>query len=142
MSDCVKKIEDLCTRYRKLEGPLLPILHALQAEFGYIDAEAEGVVANALNLSRAEVHGVVSFYHDFLPAPDVRPVIEICRAEACKARGIDAMVSDVETLAAERVRLKFVYCLGLCSIGPAARNGDDLHARLDKDSLLNLVEQA
>lgn len=124
------------------EGPLLPILHDVQAAFGCVDAAAEATIAAALNLSRAEVHGVVSFYHDFSAKADPRPEVQICRAEACQARGVDAIAPAVEAAAGSRVRLKAVYCLGLCSVGPAARVGDTLHARLDEAALVALVEGA
>jgi formate dehydrogenase subunit gamma len=135
-------VADICAEYAGLEGPLLPILHAVQAEFGCVDAEAERAIAKVLNLSRAEVHGVVSFYHDFRPEPDPRPVVQLCRAEACQARGIEALVEAAEAAAGERVRLAKVYCLGLCSVGPAARVGDALHARLDEAALVALVRSA
>lgn len=124
------------------EGALLPILHDVQHAFGCVDGDAEVAIAKALNLSRAEVHGVVSFYHDFTPAADPRPHIELCRAEACKARGVEALVDAAQAAAGERVKLKTVYCLGLCSVGPAARMGDALYARLDEAALVDLVEQA
>ena len=132
--------------HKDREGPLLPIMHDVQAEFGCIDAGAEAVIAHALNLSRAEVHGVVSFYHDFRSQADPRPEVQICRAEACQSRGVEAMIEAAEAAAfangVERVRLKAVYCLGLCSVGPAARVGDMLHARLNVAALVKLVEQA
>src|SRR5215813_11575518 len=78
------------------EGPLLPILHALQEEFGYIDEAAEPLIADALNITRAEVHGVVTFYHDFRRAPAGRHVLKLCRAEACQAAGGDALAARVE----------------------------------------------
>ena len=124
------------------EGPLLPILHDTQAAFGCIDREAEAQIADALNLSRAEVHGVVSFYHDFRAEPDPRPEVQLCRAEACQARGVEAMAAAGEKAAGERVRLKTVYCLGLCSVGPAARVGDCVFARLDEAGLVKLIENA
>jgi formate dehydrogenase subunit gamma len=124
------------------ERPLLPILHDVQAAFGWISPEAEAAIAQALNLSRAEVHGVVSFYHDFTEQADPRPCVQICRAEACQARGVEALVSAAEQAAGDRVRLATVYCLGLCSVGPAARSGDQLYARLDKATLVRLVESA
>ncbi len=139
MTDREQRIAQICAGQAGLEGPLLPILHAVQAEFGCIDAGAERVIADALNLSRAEVHGVVSFYHDFTSSPDPRPHVEICRAEACQARGIEAMMPAVEAAAGDRVRLAAVHCLGLCSAGPSARVGDALHARLDEASLVALV---
>lgn len=137
-----QRIAEICAAHAALEGPLLPILHDVQAEFGCVDAEAERVVAHQLNLSRAEVHGVVSFYHDLTAEADPRPCIELCRAEACQARGVEAIVASAEAAAGDRVRLKTVYCLGLCSVGPAARMGDALHARLDQAALLKLVQSA
>ncbi len=137
-----ERLVEICADQAALEGPLLPILHAVQAEFGCVDAEAERAIAKALNLSRAEVHGVVSFYHDFAAEPDPRPVVQLCRAEACQARGVESMVAAAEAAAGERVKLGTVYCLGLCSIGPNARVGDTLHARLDEAALVALVRSA
>ena len=127
-----------------LQGATLPILHALQEEFGYVDQRAVPLIAEALNLSRAEIHGCVSFYHDFRAAPAGRHVLKICRAEACQARGVEALMAAADSAAGKRVRLASVYCLGLCSAGPAAkvsngRNGDTLHARLDEAALVALV---
>lgn len=136
------RIEKIVARHRAREGPLLPILHDVQAEFGCIDAEAETAIAYALNLSRAEVHGVASFYHDFADTADRRPQVHLCRAEACQARGVEAIAGAAQAAAGDRVRLKTVYCLGLCSAGPAARIGDKLHARLDQESLVRLIEIA
>lgn len=124
------------------KGALLPILHDIQKACGYIDGAAEKAVALALNLSRAEVHGVVSFYHDFHEAPDPRPVVELCRAEACKARGVEQLVPAAEAAAGERVNLKEVYCLGLCSMGPSARIGGHVYAGLDEAELVRLVQTA
>ena len=136
------RLSDIIAAHQGRKGPLLPILHDIQRAFGCIDAKAEAEVAKALNLSRAEVHGVVSFYHDFTPAHDPRPVVELCRAEACKARGVEALVDAAEAAAGERVNLKTVYCLGLCSSGPNARTGDSLHSRLDAAALVKLVPAA
>lgn len=133
-------LNDIIARHRGRKGALLPMLRDIQHAFGCIDAKAEAEVAKALNLSRAEVHGVVSFYHDFTPAPDPRPVIELCRAEACKARGVEALVPAARAAAGERVNLKTVFCLGLCATGPNARTGDRLHSRLDEATLLSLVQ--
>ena len=128
--------------HRGREGALLPILHDVQHAFGCVDAEVERAIAHDLNLSRAEVHGVVSFYHDFTPAPDPRPCVQLCRAEACQANGVEALVAAAEAAAGTRVHLKTVYCLGLCSAGPAARVGDRVHARLDEAALIKLVQGA
>ena len=134
------RIDEIVAAHAHREGPLLPVLHQVQAEFGCVDHEAEAAIARALNLSRAEVHGVVSFYHDFSARSDQRPCVELCRAEACQARGVEAMVAAAEVAAGDRVRLKTVYCLGLCSVGPAVRLGDKLHVRLDEAGLVSLIE--
>ncbi len=135
-----QRLAEICAAHAGREGPLLPILHDVQHAFGCVDAEAEAQIAGALNLSRAEVHGVVSFYPDFTPEADPRPVVQLCRAEACKARGVEALVDAGDAAAGERVRISAVYCLGLCSAGPAARIGDTLHARLDEAALVALVK--
>lgn len=142
MSTKEQRIGEILAEHEGREGPLLPILHDVQAEFGCVDAESEKLIAQGLNLSRADVHGVVSFYHDFHARRDPRPEVQICRAEACKARGVEALIGHAEKAAGERVKLTTVYCLGLCSAGPSARVGDRLHARLDAKSLANVIENA
>lgn len=137
-----ERLAEIVAAHAHREGPLLPILHDVQVAFGCIDREAEAAIALALNLSRAEVHGVVSFYHDFRAEADPRPEVQLCRAEACQARGVEALVPAAEAAAGDRVRLKTVYCLGLCSVGPNARVGDDLFARLDEVALIKLIEAA
>ena len=134
------ELEAIIAAHAGRKGALLPMLHAIQKAYGCIDATAEKAVAQALNLSRAEVHGVVSFYHDFTEAHDPRPVVELCRAEACKARGVEALVPAAEEAAGERVNLKEVYCLGLCSMGPNARIGGNIYAGLDEAELVRLVK--
>ena len=122
------------------EGARLPILHALQAAFGYIHAEAVPMIADALNLTRAEVHGVVSFYHDFRRTPPGRHVLRLCRAEACQSLGADALAGHVrerlgvdwhDTTADGAVTLLPVFCLGLCAIGPSAMLDGAPLGRLD-----------
>ena len=142
MSTKEQKIGEIVAEHHRREGPLLPILHAVQAEFGCVDAESEALVAKGLNLSRADVHGVVSFYHDFHDHPEQRPVVQVCRAEACKARGVEQIIDQATAAAGERVKVETVYCLGLCSSGPAARVGDRLHARLDGPKLSAIIENA
>ena len=142
MSTKEHKIGEIVAEHHRREGALLPILHAVQAEFGCVDAESEALVAKGLNLSRADVHGVVSFYHDFHDEPDLRPVVQVCRAEACKARGVEAIIDQATAAAGDRVKVQTVYCLGLCSSGPGARVGDRLHARLDGPALAQIVENA
>lgn len=135
-------LADIIARHVSRDGPLLPILHDVQAEFGCVDAGAEAAIAKALNLSRAEVHGVTGFYHDFHADPDPRPEVQLCRAEACQARGVEAMVPAATAAAGQRVRLTTTYCLGLCSVGPNVRIGDALFSRLDEAGLVGLIEHA
>ncbi|MEN7538264.1 NAD(P)H-dependent oxidoreductase subunit E [Aurantiacibacter flavus] len=142
MSDKSDVLGAIIARQHHREGPLLPILNDVQAELGCIDAESEALIAKGLNISRADVHGVVSFYHDYKPKADARPVLQICRAEACKARGVEQLIKAASNAAGERVKIETVYCLGLCSGGPAARTGDDLHIRLDEQAIIKLVENA
>ena len=142
MSEKEQRIGEIVAEHHRREGPLLPILHEVQAEFGCVDAESEALVAKGLNLSRADVHGVVSFYHDFIHHPEERPVVQVCRAEACKARGVEGLIEQATAAAGERVKVQTVYCLGLCSSGPAARVGDRLHARLDGPKLAQIIENA
>ncbi|WP_296677762.1 NAD(P)H-dependent oxidoreductase subunit E [Novosphingobium sp.] len=141
MSD-TGRLDDIIAAHAGRDGPLLPILIDVQHAFGCVDAGSEARIAHALNLSRAEVHGVVSFYHDFTAQSDPRPVVELCRAEACQSRGVEALVEAAEAAAGSRVKIKTVYCLGLCSAGPAARVGDNVHARLDQAALVDLVQSA
>jgi formate dehydrogenase subunit gamma len=145
-----EKTAQIIAEHKDLEGPLLPILHALQAAFGYIDRAAEPIVAEALNISRAEVHGVVTFYHDFREQPAGRHVLKLCRAEACQAAGGDALASHAEarlgvafgrTTADGRVTLEPVYCLGLCSVSPSAMLDGRVIARLDANKLDALVAE-
>lgn len=140
--DRTRRLAELLAEHDGRAGALLPNLHAVQAEFGCVDAASEAAIAKALNLSRAEMHGVVSFYHDFRSEPDPRPEVQLCRAEACQARGVEAMIPAAQAAAGDRVRLTQVYCLGLCSVGPNARVGDTLHARLDEAALVQLVRSA
>ena len=138
----VSQLDVIIAEHVGRKGALLPLLRAVQEVFGCIDPAAEAAIAKALNLSRAEVHGVMSFYHDFTPAHDPRPQVELCRAEACKARGVEALVPAAEAAAGERVNLKDVFCLGLCSVGPNAKVGTNLYSRLDEAALVTLVKTA
>jgi formate dehydrogenase subunit gamma len=142
VSTTEEKVAAIVAEHAGREGPLLPILHDVQHALGCVDAASEAQIAQALNLSRADVHGVVSFYHDFHATPDPRPEVQICRAEACKARGVEALIPAAEKAAGERVKLSTVYCLGLCSAGPSARVGDRLHARLDAEKLAEVIGNA
>ncbi len=133
------------------EGPLLPILHAVQGEFGHIPEAALPAIASALNLSRAEVHGVVSFYHDFRDVPAGEKVLKICRAEACQAMGGEALSAALlQALGVEwhgttqdgSVTVEPVYCLGLCSCAPAVMLNDELIGRATPDGVLSAIGEA
>lgn len=130
-------LADILAHHKGREGALLPILHDVQAEFGHVSEDHIRAIAHDLNLTRAEVHGVVSFYHDYRSTPEPRPVIKLCRAEACQARGVDALLDAMTPN--PTVKIETVYCLGLCSVGPAAMVGTDVHARLDAAKLDALV---
>lgn len=138
MSDPVR-LAEIIAAHQGREGPLLPILHDVQAAFGHVGVDAVRAIAQGLNLTRAEVHGVVSFYHDFRTAPQSLPVLKLCRAEACQARGGEALAARAEVMAAGKLAIEPVYCLGLCSSGPAALVGDRPHARLDEARLADLI---
>ena len=139
-ADLSDRIDEILEAHRGLEGPLLPILHAVQAAFGHVPQSALPQIAKALNLSKAEVHGVVSFYHDFREAPAGRHVLKLCRAEACQAMGADSVAGAIkealgidwhETTPDGRVTLEPVFCLGLCACGPAAMLDGRLVGRCD-----------
>ena len=140
----------IIAEHRALEGPLLPILHAVQEAFGYVPQGAVPVIARELNLSRAEVHGVVTFYHDYRDKPAGRHVVKICRAEACQAMGCEALVKRAEsrlgvscgeTTANEQVTFEAVYCLGLCATSPSAMIDGEPVARLDAAKLDALLAE-
>ncbi len=133
-----ERMDAILTAHQGLEGPLLPILHAVQAEFGLIPAAAVAPIAKALALTGAEVEGVISFYHDFRRTPAGRHTIKLCRAEACQAMGGDQALARIEAalglkLGESRadVTLEAVYCLGLCACGPAAQVDGQPIGRLD-----------
>lgn len=134
--------------FKQLEGPLLPILHGVQDEFGHVPPEVLPVIADALNLSRAEVHGVVTFYHDYRREPAGRHVVKLCRAEACQAMGGDALAARLkqllgigfhETSPDGAVTLEPVYCLGLCACAPAAMIDGDVIGRLDAEAIEDIA---
>lgn len=124
-----ERIREIIADHLGLEGPLLPIFHALQDAFGHVPQSAIPLIGEALNLGKAEVHGVMSFYHDFREEPAGRHVVKLCRAEACQAAGADRVADHAraklgvdwhETTKNGGVTLEPVFCLGLCACGPAA----------------------
>lgn len=142
------KARAIIEEFKNLEGPLLPILHALNERFGYVSEPAVKLVADILNLTRAEVHGVVSFYHDFRRDPAGRHVIKVCRAEACQSMGCEDLVARLEralgihisdTTHDRRITLEEVYCLGNCALSPAVMIDGELHGRATEEKVLALV---
>jgi formate dehydrogenase subunit gamma len=131
-------IADILAEHKDREGPLLPILHDVQKAFGHVSEDAMREIASALNLTRAEVYGVVSFYHDFRKEAEARPVLKLCRAEACKARGVEALVPIADNQS--RIKVETIYCLGLCAVGPSAMVGEKVYARLDGAKFKTLLE--
>jgi formate dehydrogenase subunit gamma len=136
---------------RHREGPLLPILHGFMEAFGYVPEPAVPLVAEALNLSRAEVHGVVTFYHDFRREPAGRHVVKLCRAESCQAMGCERLAGHLEdklgipfgeTTRDGAVTLEAVYCLGLCAQSPAAMVDGRVVAWLDEAKLDRVLAEA
>jgi formate dehydrogenase subunit gamma len=146
-----QRAAEIIAEHSSVEGPTLVILHALQHTFGYVPEPAVPMIASALNLSRAEVHGVFTFYHDFRKEPAGRHVLKLCRAEACQSAGGDALAARAEaklgvsignTTADERVTLEPVYCLGLCATAPSAMLDGRVVGRLDEARLDALVAEA
>jgi formate dehydrogenase subunit gamma len=144
------RTDEIVTGLSGLEGPLLPILHAVQAEYGFVPAAALPRIADRLNISKAEVHGVMSFYHDFRSHPAGAHVVKICRAEACQAAGADRLVdaararlgTDMHGTSADgKVTLEPVYCLGLCACGPAALVDGKVVGRLDDARLDQILKE-
>jgi len=134
-----------------LDGPLLPILHGIQDEFGYVPTETLPVIAEALNLSRAEVHGVVTFYHDYRSHPAGRHVLKVCQAEACQSMGSDALAQRFKDLLGidfhqttpdGAVTLEPVYCLGLCACAPAVLFDGQPVGRVDAETAGEIVAEA
>ncbi|TBY78252.1 formate dehydrogenase subunit gamma [Rhizobium leguminosarum bv. viciae] len=149
--DIAARTRAIVADLRFLEGPLLPILHGVQQEFGYVPQEAMPVIAEELNLSRAEVHGVVTFYHDYRDHPAGRHVLKLCRAEACQSMGGDALAERVKALLGidfhqttldGGVTLEPVYCLGLCACAPAAMLDGEVYGRVDDQTVVELVAEA
>ena len=134
--------------HRGDRGALLPILHGLQAEFGYISQDMVPIVARELNISRADVHGVISFYADFRGEPAGRTVVKLCRAEACQSVGAERLVAHAQQVFGVKlgqttqdgsITLEQVFCLGNCALGPAAQINGKLHGRLDESRLDALI---
>jgi formate dehydrogenase subunit gamma len=146
--EITSRVEEILNNHKGMEGAMLPILHAIQAEFGYVPQDALPLIAQELALSKAEVHGVMSFYHDFRENPAGKHVLKLCRAESCKSVGADRVAAHAqkamgiewhETTADGRITLEPVFCLGLCACGPAAIIDGKLVGRVDEAKIDALI---
>jgi len=145
----VEAVEHVLAEHRLRPGALLPILHAIQDRLGFIPPTTLPRIADAVNLSRAEVHGVITFYHDFRTAPPGRHLLQLCRAESCQAMGCDRLEASVkarlnidfyETTADGAVTLEPVYCLGNCALSPAIMIDGELHGRVSAEKFEQLLQ--
>jgi formate dehydrogenase subunit gamma len=150
LDNLADRVSGIVADHQHLEGPLLPILHAVQDAYGFVPRDALPVIAEGLNLSRAEVHGVMSFYHDYRTEKAGRHVVKLCRAEACQAMGGDALADAAKarlgvdwhgTTVNGAVTLEPVFCLGLCACGPAALVDGEVVGRIDAASLDTILTE-
>jgi formate dehydrogenase subunit gamma len=144
-------VREIAADHRAHRGALLPILHAVQEALGCVPADAIPVLADELNLSRADVHGVVTFYHDFRSEPAGRTTVRVCRAEACQSVGAARLVDHLqerygaslgETTPDGSLTAEQVFCLGNCALGPAAQVNGRLYGRLDEARLSSIIDAA
>lgn len=147
-TNTLDRVIEIAIAHRNRPGALLPLLHDVQDALGYVPNDAVPLIAQELNLSRAEVHGVLTYYHHFRTAPPGRTVVQVCQAEACKACGADALMAHVQsalgcashgTTADGAYSLEPVYCLGLCASSPAVVMGERLHARMTPEKFDRLI---
>jgi formate dehydrogenase subunit gamma len=145
-----KKVQEVIASLKNKPGALLPILHGIQDELGYVPAETVPTIADALNISRAEVHGCISFYHYFRDTPPGKTTIHLCRAESCQAMGAKSLEDHVksrlgidyhETTTDGAFSLEPVYCLGLCACSPSMQIGKEVHGRVSAESFDNTIQQ-
>ncbi len=146
----IDTVRDLAREFRALPGALLPLLHAIQDALGYVPEPTVPVIAQELNLSRAEVHGVISFYHHFRRELPGRHIVQVCRAESCQAVGARTLEAEAkallgidfhQTTADCCITLEPVYCLGNCACSPAIRIDDEVHGRVDSRKLAVLLDE-
>jgi formate dehydrogenase subunit gamma len=149
MDSNAKIIDEAIAGNRALPGALLPVLHAIQDALGFVPPDAVPRIARALNLSQAEVHGVITFYHDFRSSPPGRHVLKLCRAEACQAMGSEALEAHLkrrlgvdwkETSADGALTIEPVYCLGNCALSPAIMIDGKLRGRITSDALDRVID--
>lgn len=146
----LEKIDSHIIAHQKVPGGLLPLLHAIQDDIGYVPEDAYPQISHALALSVAEVHGFVTFYHYFRTHPVGKHVLQICRAESCQAMGSEKLEADVkaklgvdyhETTADGEVTLLPVYCLGNCACSPAVMMDEEVYGRMDAQQVAELVSE-
>ena len=151
MQDLLIKIDALIAKHQQIPGALLPLLHAIQDEVGYVPESSYKPIAKALNLSVAEVHGVVTFYHHFRTHKPGRHTLQICRAESCQAMGSVALEAHAkqclnidyhQTTKDDAISLEPVYCLGNCALSPAVMMDDEIYGRVSAADLDALVAEA
>jgi formate dehydrogenase subunit gamma len=138
----IERIQALVVAKKNMPGALLPILHDVQDVVGYIPADSVNLIAQELNLSRAEVHGVVTFYHYFRHEAPEKTIVQVCRAEACQSMGCDQLWTHACATVNAAYTLEPVYCLGLCSSSPAISINEKVHARISIDKFDQLVAAA
>jgi formate dehydrogenase subunit gamma len=145
----LQQIATIIEQHQTTLGAMLPILHAIQDELSFIPSNALPLIAKALNVSRAEVHGVISFYHHFRTKQPGTHIIEVCRGESCQAMGSRALEQSIKQFLAidyhqtsknRQYTLEPVYCLGNCACSPAIRIGDDIHGELDQHKFKKILE--
>jgi formate dehydrogenase subunit gamma len=143
-------VRDVIVELKDMPGALLPILHRIQDQIGYIPAETVPFIADALNISRAEVHGVISFYHYFRDTAPGKTTIQLCRAESCQAMGSKALEDHVksrleidfhETTIDGAFTLEPIYCLGLCACSPSMQVGKEVYGRVTTESFDNIISK-
>lgn len=148
--DAADVARDICAKHGDRADRLIEILHDVQARLGHIPADTIDPIAKAINRSRAEVHGVVTFYHDFRDRPAGRHVVKLCRAEACQAVGCENLTKRAEellgvscgaTTADGRVTLEAIYCLGNCALGPAVMVDGDVHGVMNINKLSRVIKE-
>jgi len=149
-ADDLDKIKSHIALHEKMPGALLPVLHAIQDDIGYVPEASYPFISKALALSIAEVHGVVTFYHHFRTHPVGKHILQICRAESCQAMGSEQLESDVkahlgvdyhETTADGQVTLLPVYCLGNCACSPAVMMDDEVYGRMSQAKVVALISE-
>ncbi|TSA37168.1 MAG: formate dehydrogenase subunit gamma [Methylococcaceae bacterium] len=143
-------VQDVISALKDKPGALLPILHGIQDALGYVPSDSVPSIAQALNLSRAEVHGVISFYHYFRSTPPGQHLVQVCRAESCQAMGSETLEQHVktslgidyhETSADGKFTLEPVYCLGNCACSPAITIDNDVYGRVTSAEFTNLIDE-